>query len=128
LVACTAAAAGALALVAAAMPAANRSGETFTIRGSAEQLYPGARVPLTLHVRNPNARLIKVLSLTIEVEDASRSCAASNLRVSRYRWPFRVRGRGTRTIELWATLAESAPLACRGARFPLTYSGHAVRP
>lgn len=127
LVAGVAAAAGALALVAAAMPTASRGGERFAISGSVAQLYPGARIPLTLRVRNPNDRRIRVTSLTVEVEDASQTCNASNLHVSRYRWPFRVRSGDTRTIELWATLSDAAPRACRGARFPLTYSGQAVR-
>jgi hypothetical protein len=118
----------ALALAAFAMPSERAAGERFTIAGSVDGLYPGVRRPLRLRLRNPNPYPIVVLSVTVRVRDAGAGCRAPNLALTRLNRRLRIRGRASRPLTLWATLAPGAPDACQGARFRLAYSGRAVRP
>jgi hypothetical protein len=94
----------------------------FTITGSATGLYPGGVGRLTLRVRNPYRRHLRVRSLRVRVLDASRGCRASNLVVRRFGGFVDVRPRGTSTVHLVARLSARAPATCAGARFPLRFS------
>jgi hypothetical protein len=116
-----------LSIVATASTAGKRAGEPFRISGSVAGLYPGSRLPLRLTLTNPNRHGIRVTSLDVGVRAAGRACRGSNLTVSKLEKPRWVRRRDSRVVMLWATLAESAPAACRGARFELAFSGRAVR-
>jgi hypothetical protein len=95
----------------------------FTITGSATGLYPGGVGHLALKVRNPYRRHLRVRALRVRVRDASRGCRASNLWIGRFRGFVDVRPRRTATVRLIARLAEKAPVACTGARFPLRFTG-----
>jgi hypothetical protein len=95
----------------------------FTITGSATGLYPGGVGVLSLRVRNPYRRHLRVRALRVRVRDASRRCRASNLVVRRFRGFVDIRPRRTATVRLIARLSAKAPIGCTGARFPLRFSG-----
>jgi hypothetical protein len=99
----------------------------FTLRGHVGGLYPGARKPLVLVVRNHGRRPVRVRSITTTVKAARPGCGARNVRVSRYRGRLRIRAGGSRRIALEARMPRTSPTACQGAVFPLVFRGRASR-
>jgi hypothetical protein len=78
---------------------------------------------LVLTVTNPEHFPIEVTSLTVTVLDATPLCKATNIQVSPFSGPLVVPGNGSATTHLTIQLAHSAPDACQGVVFPLSYSG-----
>lgn len=105
-------------------PAAPR---TFTITGTVDGLYPGGSRTLELVVTNPAPFAVVVGELSVDVDDAGPDCLESQLTVPPLVEPVTVPASGTATVRLPATLGETAPDACQGATFPLTYQGTASR-
>jgi hypothetical protein len=101
-------------------------GGAFTIRGHVLGLYPGGKTRLTLTIRNRNAFAIKVRSIRVKVANAS-GCSRSNVVVRRFRGSLRVAAGKTRRLRLPISMRRAAPDACMGARFPLRYTGKAVK-
>jgi len=99
----------------------------FTIAGTVGGLYPGFTGPLVLTVANPQAFTIVVSSITTSVTDATATCLASNLSVGAFSGQLSVPAFGSAQTSVPAGLAPSAPDACIGATFPLSYSGLASR-
>jgi hypothetical protein len=99
----------------------------FTIRGSVKGLYPGKSKPLVLTVRNPQAFAIVVTSITTSVGTPNAGCASINLEVTQFAGNLPVPAKGTAKVTVTATLSHSAPDACQGAVFPLTFSGTATQ-
>jgi hypothetical protein len=99
----------------------------FRIRGRVRGLRPGVDRTLVLRVHNPYLDAIVVRSIGVQARDASRSCRASNLTVSSFRGRVRVAPRTTERIRVPVVLSATAPPACLSARFPLSYTGRAVR-
>lgn len=98
----------------------------FTITGGATGLFPGGAGRMVLKVRNPYRRHLRVSRLRVRVLDAGARCRASNLRVSPFRGFVNVRPRRTSVVRLRARMVSAAPAGCRGARFPLRFSGKAT--
>lgn len=101
-------------------------GGAFSIRGHVRGLYPGRQARLTLTISNRNRSAIRVTSIRVRVGSAP-GCAASNLRVASFRGSLRVRAMGKRRLRRPLRMSPSAPDACMGARFKLTYTGKAVK-
>ena len=99
----------------------------FSITGHVTGLLPGAHGRLRLKVHNRHRFKIRVTSIKTRVGDPSAACRASNVSVRRFRGHKKVPGRHSRRIRVRIRMAASAPDACQGARFPLTYKGRAVR-
>lgn len=106
--------------------AAGHSG--FGISGRVAGLYPGASLPLTLRIDNPNSFKIDVVSITTSIGDASAACLAANLTVSQFTGDILVPAHGSASEAVVAMLQHSAPNACQGAVFPLTYNATAKKP
>jgi hypothetical protein len=98
----------------------------FKLSGSVQGLYPGGRGTLAVAVRSPYRRKLRVVSLRVNVRDASRACRASNLSVKPFRGVVIVRPRGVRVVRLPVRMAKSAGDACRGARFPLRIAAKGI--
>jgi hypothetical protein len=105
----------------------------FYMRASARGLFPGARRPLRLRIRNPNRFAIKVTKVRVRIRRDPRRprCHPRRyLRATRLREPVRVPAksiRRTRTL-LKIKMRARAPDACQRAVFPLRLRGKAVRP
>ena len=99
----------------------------FLISGGVTGLYPGATLPLTLTISNPQPFAIVVTSVTVAIGTGSPACASSNLSVSPFSGTLTVPAKGSATMTLSATLAHSAGDGCEGAVFPLQYAGMAVK-
>jgi hypothetical protein len=99
---------------------------SFTIKGNVLGLYPGGTSRLTLTIRNKNGFAIKVKSIRVKAANAP-GCARSNLVVKNFRGTLRVAAKRKRTIQLPIGLRSTAPDACMNARFPLRYTGKAVK-
>jgi len=108
---------------------AGSTGPRFYIRGHARNLFPGGRKTLLVAIRNPNRFPINIDSLSLAVRDSDRS-GCGRL------W---IRPRGTFDLALLVPrdsrafaglpirLRRGAPQACQGARWPLKFSGTAVK-
>jgi hypothetical protein len=105
----------------------------FYMRARAGGLFPGARRPLRLRIRNPNRFAIKVTNVRVQIRRdlrRPRCYPRRYLRTTRLREPVRVPAnsfRRTRT-RLEIRMRSSAPDACKRAVFPLRLKGKAVRP
>jgi hypothetical protein len=105
----------------------------FYMRARVQGLFPGARRPLHLRIRNPNRFAIKVTEVRVHIRRDLRRprCRPRRyLRATRLREPVRVPAnsiRRTRT-RLAIRMKASAPDACQRAVFPLRLKGKAVRP
>lgn len=107
--------------------AAKREHPGFPISGHADGLEPGARGSLRLKVHNGHGFKIEVTSIKTRVGNASATCPASNVSVRSFRGHEKVPGHHSRRVRVPIAMAASAPKACQGATFPLTYEGRAVR-
>jgi hypothetical protein len=101
-------------------------GGTFAIRGHIVGLYPGRQARLRLTVTNRNPFAIRVTSIRVKVSGVP-GCAAANVRVTSFQGSLRVSPMRTRRLRRPITMSASAPDACMGARFKLTYTGRAVK-
>lgn len=103
----------------------------FSISGSVRGLYPGVTKPLPLLLKNPNRFPIKVTSVRVWIKpDLRRPGCSPKLYMSATRLARAriVRARRSRRVWLRITMKRSAPNACKAARFPLKFTGRAVRP
>ncbi len=101
--------------------------EDFVVSGHVEELRPGGTRPMVLTVRNPNSVAIRVTSLTVTAGSAP-GCPASTLTLPQWTGSLLVpKKNGTATLTVNVHLKPSAPDACQGARWPLTYGGRAVK-
>jgi hypothetical protein len=99
---------------------------SFTVKGSVSGLYPGRSVLLPAVVRNRSRRPIRLVYLTARVRDPGRTCTRHNLEVRPFHGRFLIPGRRSRVVRLRVRMPETAAPECRGARFPLVFSGRAV--
>jgi hypothetical protein len=99
----------------------------FVVSGQVENLRPGGSRPMVLTVRNPNSVGIRVTSLTVRAGAASAACQASSLTLPQWTGSLVVPKNGTATLTVNVALKSTAPDACQGARWPLTYGGTAVK-
>jgi hypothetical protein len=99
----------------------------FVVSGQVEDLRPGGAQPMVLTVRNPNRVGIRVTTLTVRAGAASAGCPASSLTLPQWSGSLLVPKNGTATLTVNVTLRSSAPDACQGARWPLSYGGTAVK-
>jgi hypothetical protein len=95
--------------------------------GHAVGLYPGSVGRLRVYVENPGSRPVTVRSVSAEVGEARRRCAARNVSVSSYRGRLRVRPHRRRWVALTISMRPDAANACQRARFPLTYRARVSR-
>lgn len=103
----------------------SRSG-SFTIKGNVLGLYPGGTARLTLTITSKNGFPIKVKSVRVKVGNAA-GCPRTNLVVKHFRGSLRVPAKAKRRLQLSVSMRRTAPDACMGARFPLRYTGKAVK-
>lgn len=98
----------------------------FTIGGNVSGLYPGKTAPLVLRITNPNGYAITVTSVSTQVTSLQSGCGSTNVAVSNFSGHLYLPANGTTHVTVLAHMAHSAPDACQGAHFLLTYSGTGV--
>ena len=131
-IALVAAAAASLAVAAGiALAATNpwlphRAEKRFSIAGHVDNLLPGKRSSLSVRVRNPLSRAIRVRSIAAQVGPSGRPCSLRNVLLGRFRGSLVVPPRSSRKLRLTASLRKSAPPACAGAIFSIRFVGTAV--
>jgi hypothetical protein len=112
--------------------------KNFTITDRAKSttnLYPGAAQPRWLTLSNPNNFIIQVSTLTATVGQptydsgaTATGCTSSMIRVDPLASPVNVPAGGSTDVALTVRMSNTPAPACKGANFPLTYSGTAVKP
>ena len=104
--------------------------KAFGITAKAGGLYPGAKRPLRVRVKNPYGFSIRVKKITFKakVDTAHASCPArSYLRFGLFGKPMKIRTKSSRTRRLVIWLTKRAPNACKGAVFNLKLKGTAAK-
>lgn len=97
----------------------------FTITGSVERLYPGLSLPLPLTVTNGEPFPIVVTSIVESVGDGATGCPGAYLTIGGLPGTIVVPARGSAIVAVPIARRHSAPDACQGAVFALSYSGQA---
>ncbi len=107
----------------------------FSASGTISGLVPGRPGTLEVVITNEDAVGYRILQLEATAKDASPGCPAANLVIEPYSSTTQgavthdVAGKSTTTIPLTVTLRYTSSVqdACKNVKFPLTYSGVAVR-
>jgi hypothetical protein len=92
----------------------------FTLYTDVHGLYPNGTVTAPVQVDNPQSRLLRVLSATATVGDASAACPGSNLSAAPFVGSIAVAPHSVGIVPVDVHMAATAPDACQGATFPLT--------
>ncbi|HEY7399592.1 MAG TPA: hypothetical protein VH989_01720 [Actinomycetota bacterium] len=97
------------------------------ISGHVSGMVPGRVATIKATVRNPGSVSVVVKQVSASVGDAGPGCDAGNLVVTHSKKAVHI-GPGRRVkVKLRATMAASAPDACQGLTFPLSFHAK-VRP
>ena len=94
----------------------------FTLTTDYTGLYPNADVSVPVTVHNPEAYRLAVHTADVRVGDASPACSAANLEASSYSGDVIAPAHGDTTIPIRMHMLASAPDACQGATFPLSFT------
>lgn len=99
----------------------------FPISGSIADLVPGDQRTLTVLLTNPNPFTVSVNQLTVTATAASAACGLAHLAIEPLPAPVLVGGNASGTAGIPIKLVATAPDACQGATFPLTFSAEVTR-
>lgn len=101
----------------------------FTITGQVSGLAPGVTRPLQLTLQNTQSFDIIVKAVTVTVGNSDRvGCSATNATATGFTGSLTVPKNGTAVLSSLSVRMIADPAnACQGARFPLTYTGTAVK-
>jgi hypothetical protein len=119
----------ALASVLAAVPASGKPQPAqvrVRLSGHVAGLYPGATRLLSVKIRNPYKRRMRIVSLRARVRGPRRACTKWNLDVRPFRGWLVIPPRRTRIARLRVRMPSTAAQECCGARFPLVFTARAV--
>lgn len=97
------------------------------VRGHVRGLYPGIRKQMRVVVRNPSSFAVRVTRVIARVSNASRACRARNVWIARFTGSRRIPAHGRVRVYLTSGMRSTAPTACQGARFPVTFTATLVR-
>ena len=95
----------------------------FTLTTQYSGLYPDADVSVPVTVHNPASYRLAVHTAQVRVGDASAACSAANLEASSYSGDVVAPPHGDATIPVRMHMVATAPDACQGATFPLSFTG-----
>ena len=96
---------------------------SFSVSGSVGGLYPGAVAQLPVRVDNPEPRALRLESITIVAANANEGCDATNFSSAGFQGSLIVPARGSLVVPVEVRMPRSAPDACQGATFALTFGG-----
>jgi hypothetical protein len=99
----------------------------FPLSGSIADLVPGHQRTLLVQLTNPNPFTVSVNQLTVTASAASTNCGVANLTISPLPAPVLVEGYASGVAGVPVMLTDTAPDACQGAAFPLTFSAEVTR-
>lgn len=94
----------------------------FTLTTNYTGLYPDADVSVPVTVHNPLKYDLAVHTAEVHVGDASPTCTAANLEAASYSGDVVAPADGDTTIPIRMHMLASAPDACQGATFPLSFT------
>ena len=94
----------------------------FTLSADFVGLYPNANVDIPVTVHNPQSYAIAVHAASMVIGDASPTCTAANVSAQNFSGDVTVPAGGTATFPIRMHMYASAPDACQGATFPLTFT------
>lgn len=100
--------------------------DTFTVHGEVSGLYPGIATTLPARVVNPLDVTLRIVSLGAAAAADSDACPEDYLVVADASPDVLVAPGASATVPLDVRLDRSAPDACQGAVFRLTFRGVAV--
>jgi LPXTG-motif cell wall-anchored protein len=96
--------------------------DDFVLSASLSGLYPNVDADFPVSVTNPRDFAIAVQSATVTIGDASPSCTSTYLAARSFSGDVVVPAHGSATFPVHLHMAGSAPDACQGATFPLTFT------
>ena len=94
----------------------------FTLSATYSGLYPNADVSVPVTVHNPQTFDLAVHSAAVTVGDASPACRAGNLIATSFVGDVVVAAGRDGAVPIRMQMPASAPDACQGATFPLTFT------
>jgi LPXTG-motif cell wall-anchored protein len=94
----------------------------FTLTTNYTGLYPDADVTVPVTVHNPMAYDLAVHTAAVEVGNANPGCTAGYLEASSFSGDVVAPAHADTTIPIRMHMLASAPDACQGATFPLSFT------
>jgi hypothetical protein len=107
--------------------AASGATPSFMLHAQFTGLYPNADLTQSASVDNTEQYPLIVNSASATVFDASPTCTAANVVIHPFAGAVKVAAGGTAAIPLRIQMAATAPDACQGASFPLTFIASGAR-
>ncbi|MEP6623649.1 MAG: hypothetical protein ABJC79_04350 [Acidimicrobiia bacterium] len=101
------------------------SDRDFMLSADFRGLYPNADLVVPVSVYNPQRYDLAVHAATAIVSDASPQCPASNVIAQTFSGDVVVRSHERSIVPVRMQMLATAPDACQGAVFPLTFDAHA---
>ena len=98
------------------------SNQQFNLSVSFVGLYPTADLDVPVTVHNPQSYALAVRTATVVVGDANPRCTRASVRAQSFAGDVTVPAGGSSTIPVRMHMLASAPDACQGATFPLTFT------
>lgn len=99
----------------------------FRVRGHVAGLYPGRHGTMKLKIRNSYRFPISVRRVVAHAASPAAGCPGGTVVIRPWRGHLRVPSRSRRRITVRVKMRVGASSACIGARYPITYTGKAVR-
>ncbi len=99
-----------------------RAADHFVLSADLSGLYPNVDADFPVSVTNPADFAIAVQSASVAIGDANPSCTATYLTARSFSGDVVVPAHGSATFPIHLHMAGSAPDACQGATFPLTFT------
>lgn len=107
-------------------PGAER-GRAPSFSGDVGGLAPGVERMLPVKIQNDNPFAVTLTELTVRPAAANDLCGAAFVQIKPYTDRKVVAARSSLLQEVSITLLSSAPDECKNAKFPLSYTGTAVK-
>jgi hypothetical protein len=109
-----------------AAPAEAAGEQPFSITGEVAGLYPGIVTTLDAVVTNHQPFEIRIVSVSVRVDDATAECPGSLLDIADVTPDVAVAAGATERVPLALRMSRSAADACQHATFPLLFTARAV--
>ncbi len=108
--------------------AAANAASALSVSGHVRGLYPGARKGIRVELHNGSRRWVIVRAIKADVRDGASGCSPANLSTVTKELGYpRVRRHKTRRIGVRIRMWQTAPDACQGVTFPLSFRVRARR-
>ncbi len=102
-------------------PLLERQSPKIQVKGKVKGLYPGSTRTMKVKVANRSRQKVRLVSIRARRQAASAACSKKNVKAKRFKGRTRLPARSKVKVPLIVRMKPTAPDACQGALFPITF-------